>query len=306
MKMVLPADGPLDPVRTLARYRTWGEDPANQFDGAVFRRVLRLDGTLTPYEVRWTGPVDDVRLTIDVAGGARGRARHAITAEVRAIFGLDFDLPGFYRFAKADRALGPLAERLYGFRPTLSPTPLEMFVGSITAQQVNLQFAFALRARLVRRWGTPVMMAATEIHAFPDAATLAGARVREFRAMQFSERKAEYVIGIADEIASGRLDLAALTRATDVDVIERLTRIRGFGRWTADWFLARCLGRGACCAAGDLGVRKAFEHYYGRGRTLSEIAIRRRAHSWGEYQNLATHYLLVGHRSELAARKAQA
>jgi DNA-3-methyladenine glycosylase II len=305
MKMLLPSDGPLDVARTLARYRTWGDDPANQFDGAVFRRVLRLDGRLIPYSVRGSGPVDDARLAVDVAGRGGAAVRDAVTAEVRAIFGLDFDLPGFYRFAKGDRVLGVLTERLYGFRPTLSPTPLEMFVGSITAQQVNLTFAFALRARLVRRWGTPVATAGTVVYAFPDAPTLAAARVRDFREMQFSERKAEYVIGIADEIASGRLELAALTRATDADVIDRLTRIRGFGRWTADWYLARCLGRGACCAAGDLGVRKAFEHYYGRGRSLSELAIRRRARTWAQYQNLATHYLLVGHRAE-AAGKAEA
>jgi DNA-3-methyladenine glycosylase II len=306
MKMVLPADGPLDPVLTLARYRTWGDDPANQLDGGVFRRVLRADEGLVPYEVRWTGPVDDVRLVIDVPGRHGGPVRAAIQAEVSAIFGLAFDLPGFYRFAKSDRGLAPLAARLYGFRPTLSPTALEMFIGSITAQQVNLAFAFALRARLVRRWGTPVAVGGVIVHAFPDAATLARAHVADLRALQFSQRKAEYVIGIAGEIASGTLDLDALAAGRDADVIERLMRIRGFGRWTADWFLARYLGRGPCCAAGDLAVRKAFEHYYGRGRSLSERAIRRRAGTWGDYQNLATHYLLVGERTERAARKAEA
>jgi 3-methyladenine DNA glycosylase/8-oxoguanine DNA glycosylase len=45
-------------------------------------------------------------------------------------------------------------------------------------------------------------------------------------------------------------------------------------------------------------VRKAFDHYYGRGRTLSEIAIRRRAGAWGQYQNLAVHYLLAGMRRQ--------
>jgi 3-methyladenine DNA glycosylase/8-oxoguanine DNA glycosylase len=50
------------------------------------------------------------------------------------------------------------------------------------------------------------------------------------------------------------------------------------------------------CPAGDLGVRKAFAHYYGRGRLLSEEAIRRRARAWGLHQNLAIHYLLAGMR----------
>src|SRR5207247_7792661 len=76
---------------------------------------------------------------------------------------------------------------------------------------------------------------------------------------------------------------------------------RGLGRWTADWFLARCLGRGDVCPAGDLGVRRAFEHFYGHARTRSEEAIRRRARGWGEYQSLAIHYLLAGMRLERRA-----
>jgi DNA-3-methyladenine glycosylase II len=303
MKIVLAVDGPLDVEATLARYRIWGEDPSNRLAADAFRRVLRVDDRLVPYEVRWTGSVDDGRLVAYASGRQPAAVGAGIEREVRRVFGLDFDLPGFYRFAKSDAALAAVVERLYGLRPTLSPTPLEMFVGSITAQQVNLAFAFALRARVVRRYGTRMAIGGHEVYAFPEAARLARVRAQELRALQFSERKAEYVIGIAREIATGALDLDALSVAVDREVIDRLTAIRGFGRWTADWFLARCLGRGPCCPAGDLGVRKAFEHYYGRGRSLSEKAIRRRAAPWGEYQNLAIHYLLVGLRTETRASK---
>jgi len=306
MKIALVADGPLDAAATLARYHLWGEDPVNRLDGDVFRRVLRVDGRLLPYEVRWSGGVDDVRLAVTVAEATGAAVERAVTTEVRRIFGLDFDLAGFYRMAKADRALAPLVERLHGLRPTLAPTPLEMLVGSITAQQVNLSFAFACRARLVRRWGTPVRVAGGEVYAFPDAAALAGARVRELRALKYSTRKAEYIRDLARAVVAGALDLEALVGAPNADVIERLTGLRGLGRWTADWFLARCCGRGDVCPAGDLAVRKAFEHHYGRGRTLSEEAIRRRARAWGEYQNLAVHYLLAGMRLTAAARGGEA
>jgi len=97
-------------------------------------------------------------------------------------------------------------------------------------------------------------------------------------------------------VVSGALDLEAISAAPTETVIARLTELRGLGRWTADWFLARCLGRGDICPAGDLAVRKAFDHYYGRGRALSEKAIRRRGDAWGHYQNLAVHYLLAGMR----------
>jgi len=219
-----------------------------------------------------------------------------VVAEVRRLLGLDLDLAGFYRMAKADPALATLIEPLYGLRPTLSPTPFEMLVGSITAQQVNLSFAFACRARLVRRFGTPVKVGRDTVWAFPDPARLAAARVREMRALKYSTRKAEYIRDLARAIVSGALDLEALCAAESALVIERLTALRGLGRWTADWFLARCLGRGEVCPAGDLAVRKAFVHYYGRGRALAEDTIRRRAHAWGEHQNLAVHYILAGMR----------
>ena len=306
MKITVAVDGPLDVAATLARYHLWGEDPSNRLDGDVFRRVLRLDARLVPYETRWSGGVDDARLSVSILDGRGATVERAVSFEVRRIFGLDFDLPGFYRMAKADPALGPLVEPLYGLRPTLSPTPLEMLVGSITAQQVNLSFAFACRARLVRRWGVPVRVNGAEVYAFPTAAALAAGRLREYRALKYSTRKGEYIRDLARAVVAGALDLEAFTAAPSIDVIEQLTALRGLGRWTADWFLARCLGRGDVCPAGDLAVRKAFEHHYGRRRTLSEEAIRRRSRAWGPYQNLAVHYLLAGMRLMAAARGGEA
>src|SRR5262245_59737898 len=172
MKIALATEGPLDVPATLARYRLWGEDPANRLVGDTFLRVRRLEGRSWPFTVRWTGPIDAVRLEVDIPGTRATAVGEAVVADVRHIFGLDFDLPGFYRMAKADPALASLVDPLYGLRPTLTPGGLEMLVGAITAQQVNLAFAFALRARLIRRYGEPLAIAGETVHAFPDAAVL--------------------------------------------------------------------------------------------------------------------------------------
>jgi DNA-3-methyladenine glycosylase II len=295
MTVFLPVDGPLDPSATLARYRIWGDDPVNRVTGDSFRRVLRAGARLVPYEVRWRGAVDDVRLAVDIPGKRGAGIREAVLGEVRRIFGLDFDLPGFYRMAKADPALGPLITPLYGLRPTLTPTALEMLVGAITAQQVNLAFAFALRASLVRRFGAKVTVAGETLYAFPEAAVLARVPVRTYRAMKFSTRKGEYVRGVARAVADGSLDQGTLAAAPSDTVIASLTALHGLGRWTAEWFIARCLGRGDVCPAGDLAVRKVFDRFYPRRRPYTEDAMRRRARAtWGPYQNLAIHYLLAG------------
>src|SRR5436190_16769539 len=114
MKVFLPVDGPLDPGATLARYRIWGEDPVNRVTDDCFRRVLRAGDRLIPYEVRWSGPVDERCLNIEVPDERASAVRDAVVGEVRRIFGLDFDLPGFYRMAKADSALADLITPLYG------------------------------------------------------------------------------------------------------------------------------------------------------------------------------------------------
>lgn len=296
MEIQFHVDGPLDVKRTLARYWLWGEDPANRLCGDTFRRVLRLDGRLYGYELAWSGRPDAVQLTLSVPGSRSPRVLEAARHEVSHLLFLDADLSGFYRFAKGDRVLSGLVDPLYGLRPTLAPAPFEMLVGAITAQQVNLPFAFTIRSRLVRRFGEPVDVSGERVFAFPTPERLARATASRLKALQFSARKAEYLIGLARLVAQRELDFAELARLSNDQVIARLTRIRGLGSWTAEWFLARAFGRGDVCPAGDLGVRKCFAHFYSRGRPLSERAIRRRAREWGEYQNLAVHYLLAGRR----------
>jgi DNA-3-methyladenine glycosylase II len=294
----LVVSGPLDVARTLSRFHLWGEDPTNRLSDGVFRRAVNVDGRWHGYELSWAGGRDETRLRVSVPGARNARVVDAALAEVKHICGLDLDVPSFYRRAAADPVLAGLIPRLYGLRPTLSPRPFEMLVGSVCAQQVNLGFSFTVRARLVRRFGIPVRVNAETVYAFPEPAILARARVTELRRMQFTVRKAEYIIGLARQIVSGELDLAGLGARSNEEVIETLTAVRGLGRWTAEWFLARGLGRGDVCPAGDLGVRRAFAHFYGRGRELSERAVRRRAAAWDLHQNLVVHYLLAGQRME--------
>jgi DNA-3-methyladenine glycosylase II len=296
MKTEIRVEGFLDVPRTLQRYHLWGEDPANRLSPDVFRRAVKVGRHWRGYEVRWAGGVDGARLLVSVPGERGTRALETAVDEVAQICGLGVDVDGFYRVAGADPVLSSLVPRLRGLRPTLAPQPFEMLVGSVCAQQVNLTFAFTVKARLVRRFGTPVEVGGHTVYGFPEAERLARARVRDLRTMQLTTRKSEYIIGLARRVTSGALDLAALGGRTNEEVIEALTAVRGFGRWTAEWFLARYLGRGDVCAAGDLAVRRSFEHFYNRGRALDETAVRRRSATWGPHQNMAVHYLLAGRR----------
>jgi DNA-3-methyladenine glycosylase II len=260
--------------------------------------VARVADRLVPFRLAVAGPPDGPRATLAFPEPDTTPERRALRQEAARLLGEPWDLAGFYGGAAADPVLAPLVRPgggLFGLRPTLSPDPFEMLVGAISAQQVNLAFAFATRARLVRRYGTPVDFDGVTVHAFPPPAVLADAPVAALREMQFSQRKAEYIVGLARELATGRLDLRALAGASDEEIVASLTAIRGLGRWTAEWFLARALGRPDVCPADDLGVRRAVEALCFRGRRRDPVQVRRRARAWRPHRSLATHYLLAAH-----------
>ena len=221
----------------------------------------------------------EVRITA-AAGGVEVEPLDAETeAVVRRLLGFDFDLVAFSAWAAGDELLAPLVVRFAGFRPTLAPEPFEMLVGAITAQQVSLASALAIRNRLVERFGERV----GRVWAFPTRERVAAASEEELFSLGFSRRKAEYVIGLA----RSDLDLAALALLPDDEVKAQLTALRGLGEWTADWFLARYLGRPRAWPAGDLALRKAVRALYG------DVDVRAAGERFEPFQNLTAHYLLA-------------
>ncbi len=261
---------PYDFELSTARYRAFGPDKANLWHEGGLHRVI--DGT----EVR-----------IVAAPGGVDVEPLDTTAEpvVRKLLGSEFDLDPFYAFAEQDDVLGPLAARLRGLRPPIAVEPFETLVTSITAQQVSLFAAFAVRNRLIEKFG----VRAREAYAFPARERMALAEPDELTPLGFSRRKAEYVVGIA----RSDFDLHGLATLSDDEVKAELTALTGIGEWTADWFLARHLARSRAWPAGDLGVRKAVSAFYGDGRNLTTEEVRTMGERFDPFQNLAAHYLLA-------------
>jgi DNA-3-methyladenine glycosylase II len=134
-----------------------------------------------------------------------------------------------------------------------------------------------------------------------DAAELAGAEVGELRALQFSNAKAVAIVAFAGAVAAGRVGLEELAALDDQQVIDRLVAFPGIGRWTAEWLLARTLGRPRV-VAGDLGVRKAVGAAYLGGRMPSETEVRAATAHWGAAAGVAQQLLLHSLATGPAAR----
>ncbi len=269
--LVVSFPEPFDFGLSTERYRAFGRDLANLWDDDALYRVFDAR------EVRIEG----------APGGARIEpGRPELAEPVRSYLGGQFDLDGFAAFSTRDPVLAPIVERLRGFRPPIAPDPWETLVTSITAQQVSLHAAFAIRNRLIEAYGTRFARA----YAFPTRESLALADQAELVALGFSRRKAEYVVGLA----RSDVDLDPLAALPDEEVKNRLVAVRGLGEWTADWFLARHLARPRAWPAGDLGLRKAVSAFYLGGREATTDEVRAMGERFDPFQNLSAHYLLTG------------
>jgi DNA-3-methyladenine glycosylase II len=259
---------PFDFDLTTERFRAFGPDLANLWEDGALHRVVGAREVLiepAPGGVR-VAPLDDETRPV-----------------VRKLLGLEFDLDGFYARARDDPVLRALTGRLAGFRPPLAPDPFETLVTSITAQQVSMFAAVAIRNRLIERFGRRVGLA----YSFPTPERLRGATTADLVGLGFSNRKAEYVLGIAEE----PLDLDGLAALPDDEVKRQLVSLRGIGEWTAEWFLARHLARPRAWPVGDLALDKAVRAFYPEAGDIRAFGER-----FDPFQNLAAHYLLTGAR----------
>src|SRR5256885_5860947 len=128
----------------------------------------------------------------------------------RAIVGADFELDPFYTGAQRDEVLRELVPRLAGLRPPLAPDPYEAIVSAITAQQVSLFAAFAIRNRMVERFG----VRRAHAYEFPTRERMAQASEEQLTELGFSRRKAEYL----PAVARSDVDLDALHTLSDDEV----------------------------------------------------------------------------------------
>jgi DNA-3-methyladenine glycosylase II len=257
---------PYDFELSTERYRAFGPDLANLWhDGALHRVVDGREVRIAPVD----GGVDVEPLDV------------AVEPVVRKLLGVEFDLDGFYAFATTEPVLARLVRVLAGLRPPLAVEPFETLVTSISAQQVSLFAAFAVRNRFIEQFGVRVMHA----YAFPTRERIAVLHEDELLAVGFSRRKAEYIVALA----RSDLDFDGLALLPDDEVKAQLVAQRGLGEWTADWYLARHLARPRAWPWGDLGLRKAVAAFYGPDADVREVGAR-----FDPFQNLAAHYLLTG------------
>ena len=264
----------------------------DQWDG-TYRRVLARGGMVAEITVRQTGGKEAPSLLVTLAGREAGAIREEAARCITEMLGLETDLTGFYALAAGDSRFAGLVERFRGVKPPRFPTLFEGLANAVACQQVTLTLGIQLLNRLAATYGHPFGAGEDAPRSFPGPEDIAPLEPEALRALGFSRRKGEIIIGLARAILAGRLSPQSLAGLDDEAALGLLTSQRGIGRWSAEYLLLRTLGRIHIFPADDVGGRKNLERWLGLPHPLDYDSTRQTLAPWHPYAGLVYFHLLL-------------
>jgi 3-methyladenine DNA glycosylase/8-oxoguanine DNA glycosylase len=157
----------------------------------------------------------------------------------------------------------------------------QSLVQAIIYQQLNGKAADTILGRFLGLFGD----------GFPSPAQVLATTPEQLRSAGLSKPKAKYVRGVAERAVDGGLpSLDDCDDLTDAEIIEKLTELKGVGRWTVEMFLIFNLARPDVLPVHDLGVRRGFQIAYKKKMPEPE-QLEKFGQRWKPYRTLAARYL---------------
>jgi DNA-3-methyladenine glycosylase II len=193
--------------------------------------------------------------------------------------------PATRHLAKVDPVMRRLIRDIGPCRlvPSRGRSPFESLARAIAYQQLHDKAADSILRRFValfpgRRFPSPAEVLATD--------------VRAIRKAGFSRAKVVALRDLAAKALDGTVPTgAAIRRLDDEAVIERLTAVRGIGRWTVEMLLIFHLNRPDVLPIDDFGVRNGFRIAYGRRTMPTPREVKKYGERWKPYRTVASWYL---------------
>jgi DNA-3-methyladenine glycosylase II len=185
---------------------------------------------------------------------------------------------------RRDPVLGEAIRRLgqCGMADRQRRDHLTALVGAIVSQQLSTKAAATIFGRFLDLFPGREIPNAAAIDALDDVM---------LRGVGLSKQKVGYLRDLCARVEDGRLRLDELDALADEIVIERLTEVKGFGRWTAEMFLMFRLHRPDVLPVGDLGIVNAVKKLYGLRKAPPPERLLKIGEAWRPYRSVACWYL---------------
>jgi DNA-3-methyladenine glycosylase II len=167
--------------------------------------------------------------------------------------------------------------------PEHKRSPFESLVRAIAHQQLHGRAAEAILRRFCQQFPRT---------RFPKPAAVLELPVEQFRAAGFSQAKVTAIRDLAEKSLSGVVPTAAgIRKLDDAAIIERLTQVRGVGRWTVEMLLIFQLGRPDVLPVDDFGLRNGFRLAYKLSELPTPGQVRKHGERWAPFRTTAAWYL---------------
>ncbi len=272
------------------------ENQMDRWDGNAFRKVLMLNGKPAELIVTQAGSPSSPRVKAIIKGlPLDAQLKLSVTDMLNRTLGLQTDLKGFYQFAADDARLARLARRFRGLKPPRFLSLFEALLNGIACQQFSLASGIQMLNRFSEKFGLPLRRAVTDGRAFPRPEDIAALEPQRLRSLGFNRQKARAIIELSRAIIDGRLDAAELAASNDEAAFERLCRLHGVGRWTAQYVLLRGLGRLNIFPVDDVGARNTLQQWLGLKRRLDDRSVETLLSKWKPYAGFIYFHMLLYH-----------
>jgi DNA-3-methyladenine glycosylase II len=231
------------------------DDCLHIIKGSVIVKAVETGQDIVLMSIEEKGPF--LQITV-LEGDSSSETKQYLTIYVREWFDMDRNIQPFYDRLNADSRLSYMTDAYKGLRVIGIDDLFEAICWCIIGQQINLSFAYRLKRRLVERFGRAIEHDNEVSYVFPRPEVLADVGVGELKEMQFSGKKAEYIIGVARAFAEGELSKQMLLDLPDFETRKNaLIRHKGIGDWTANYALMKSLKEPQGIPHGDVGLLNA-------------------------------------------------
>jgi 3-methyladenine DNA glycosylase/8-oxoguanine DNA glycosylase len=289
----IPLMPPYSFERLLQRLQTHPDPQLEvQAENNLLRRVFRVGSRPVLTSLQFVGNIDQPVLQVETTAALSVEERSELVRTIRHVFCADLDLLPIYAQMQEEAELAALVKRFRGLRLMHDSDLFQSMVKTIIGQQINLTFAANLTQRLLALAGDEVVdERGVKFLAFPTAEAVARLSVEDLRPLQFSQRKAEYIIDYARAIVDGTVELERLWAMEDEEVVAHLTALRGIGRWTVECLLMFGMGRPNLLPAADIGLRNGISLVYKLDTKPDEKEIRRMGERWEPWRSIYSLYI---------------
>ena len=198
--------------------------------------------------------------------------------------GLKLQAPGRFEkevsLLRSDKKLGPLIRRIGPCSMRITKDPFQTLVEAIIYQQLSEASATAITKRFLKLYKK-----------FPTPRQVNNTTDKKLKDIGLSGTKINYMKGLAKLVVKKEIDFRKISKLSDEQVIEELTKIKGIGNWTAQIYLMFCLQRTDIFPVGDLGIQKGIRDLFSLKELPEPKTMEKFSARWKPNRSIACWYI---------------